>query len=64
MPKIKLKEFVIEVRSKKWIFRSDHKNLDSAQANYEAIRNKAVRIKQNGVVIQQKGKENAKENIT
>lgn len=55
---MKRKEFVVEIlQDGKWIYRSDHKNLLSAEANFEAIRTSVdVRIKQNGIVIKKSTK--------
>ncbi len=52
---MKRKEFVVEIlKNGKWIYRSDHKNLLSAEANFEAIyKTVDVRISQNGIVVKQ-----------
>jgi hypothetical protein len=52
---MKLKEFVVEVlKNGKWIYRSDHKNLLSAEANFEAVyKIVSARILQNGIVIKE-----------
>jgi len=47
--------YIIEVKeNNKWKFRSKHKNITSAECNYEAIKTKPIRIKKDGKVIASK----------
>lgn len=50
---MKRKEFVVEeLKNGKWVYRSDHKNLLSAEANFEAlVKISAVRLLQNGKLL-------------
>jgi hypothetical protein len=45
--------YIIEIKqNNKWVFRSRHKNRDSAECNYEAVNNKPIRIKKkDGTII-------------
>jgi hypothetical protein len=47
--------YIIEVKeNNKWKFRSKHKNITSAECNYEAIKTKPIRIKKDGTIIASK----------
>lgn len=49
--------YIIETKEKnRWKFRSSHKNLDSAECNFQAVNNKSIRIRKGQTIIASKKK--------
>lgn len=49
--------YIIEIKeNKRWKFRSSHKNLDSAECNFQAVNDKSIRIRKGQTIIASKKK--------